>query len=195
MVRQLVFPSIEAFKIASVFINVVVGDRRLLRFLRGKQHNIDEATKQYSDFLKWRRDNNVDRIRNDILYSGKNTPLLFPSGKKILELAPQIVISAKALDRKGQPLAMESYDFSPNKLFKEVTIEEYMLFLTYALEYRALVMEQLSQEAEQRYIEQHPREEDRADGYGVVLLSCFIRDLKGIRNTILRLNHRLHTFS
>jgi hypothetical protein len=90
---------------------------------------------------------------------------------------------------------MESYDFSPNKLFKEVTIEEYMLFLTYALEYRALVMEQLSQEAEQRYIEQHPREEDRADGYGVVLLSCFIRDLKGARDTILPLNHLFHCFS
>jgi len=157
----------------------VVGDRRLLRFLRGKQLNVDEATKQYVDFLKWRKANNLDNIRSEILYGGKNTPLLFPGGKKILELAPQIIISAKALDRKGQPFAMELYDFSPSKLFQEVKLEEYMLFLTYSLEYRALVMEQLSHEAEQKYLSTVPKV-SRTTGYGVILLDFTIRDLKGV---------------
>jgi len=103
---------------------------------------------------------------------------LFPGGKKILELAPQIIISAKALDRKGQPLAMESYDFSPHKLFQEVKLEEYILFLTYSLEYRALVMEQMSHEAEQKYLSTVPSEL-RTTGYGVILLDFTIRDLKG----------------
>eukprot|EP01039_Chlorochromonas_danica_P019596 gene19596-23747_t len=44
----------------------VVGDRRLLRFLRGKQMNIDDATDLYRDFLVWRRKNNVDQIRQEI---------------------------------------------------------------------------------------------------------------------------------
>lgn len=161
------------------FIVTVVGDRRLLRFLRGKQLKLEDAVKQYSDFLKWRIENKVDEIRKEILYGGKNSPFQFPNGEKILNLAPQIIISAKALDKKGQPLAMESYDFSPAKLFKEVTLEEYILFLTYALEYRALVMEQMSHEIEQKYLAQHPDEASRKTGYGVILLDFTIRDLKG----------------
>eukprot|EP01035_Chromulina_nebulosa_P033425 gene33425-44756_t len=158
----------------------VIGDRRLIRFLRGKQLNITEATKQYIDFLKWRKENNVDNIRQEILYGGINSPLLFPFGKKILDLAPQVVISARARDKMGQPMAMEMYSFSPATLFKQVTLKEYMTFLTYALEYRALVMEQLSHEAEQQYLKEHPEIDQRKVGYGVVMLNFTIRDLNGV---------------
>ena len=82
----------------------VVGDRRLMRFLRGKALNIDESTKMISAFLKWRDANNVDDIRQDIVYGGKDTPFKFPFGKTIIDLAPQIIISSHALDRKGRPL-------------------------------------------------------------------------------------------
>lgn len=85
-------------------ISLVVGDRRILRFLRGKQNNVDDAVKLYSDFLRWRDQRNVDDIRNQIIYGGKNTPFKFPKGKEILEKSKQIVISAKAVDYKGQPL-------------------------------------------------------------------------------------------
>jgi hypothetical protein len=81
-----------------------VGDRRLMRFLRAKQHNVQEAAKMLSSFLKWRDENNVDDIRNQILHGGLNSPYKFPNGKKIIDLAPQIIISAKAQDKKGQPL-------------------------------------------------------------------------------------------
>jgi len=140
---------------------------------------VAEATKQYIDFLKWRKANNVDNIRQEILYGGINSPLLFPYGKRILDLAPQIVLSAHARDKLGQPMAMEMYSFSPASLFKQVTLKEYMTFLTYALEYRALVMEQLSHEAEQQYLQTHPEIHQRKDGYGVVLLNFTIRDLNG----------------
>lgn len=62
---------------------------------------------------------------------------------------------------------------------KVVSIDDYLLFLTYALEYRAMVMEQMSHELEQLYIKQFPNEEDRTENYGVVLLDYTIRDLKG----------------
>ena len=58
-------------------------------------------------------------------------------------------------------------------------MDEYLLFLIYCLEYRAMVMEQLSHEQELKYLSEHV-EEDRKDGYGVVLLNCYIRDLKGV---------------
>lgn len=67
-------------------------------------------------------------------------------------------------------------------MFARVTIKDYLLFLVYALEYRALVMEQMSHEKEMKYLEEHPNPEDREDGYGVVLLNFCIRDLQGNHN-------------
>jgi hypothetical protein len=74
---------------------------------------------------------------------------------------------------------MEQYNFSPATLFEQITPEEYLTYLKYSLEYRALVMEQLSHEREQAYLAAHPDPNTREDGYGVVLLNCWIRDLKG----------------
>lgn len=82
----------------------VVGDRRLIRFLRGNALNVDESTKMISAFLKWRDNNHVDDIRQDIVYGGKDTPFKFPFGKTIIDLAPQIILSANSLDKKGRPL-------------------------------------------------------------------------------------------
>lgn len=74
---------------------------------------------------------------------------------------------------------MELYNFSPKEVLKIVSQEQYINFLIYALEYRALVMEQLSHEQEMKYLQQHPDPNDREDGYGVVLMVYIIRDLKG----------------
>ena len=65
-------------------------------------------------------------------------------------------------------------------MFAMVTIKDYLLFLVYALEYRAMVMEQMSHEREQKYLDEHPNPEDREDGYGVILLNFCIRDLNGM---------------
>ena len=53
---------------------VVIGERRLLRFIKGYNGNIEKAAEAYSKFLKWRRENNVDEIRNKIVYGGINHP-------------------------------------------------------------------------------------------------------------------------
>jgi len=74
---------------------------------------------------------------------------------------------------------LEQYSFSPTEMFSRVTINDYLLFLVYALEYRALVMEQMSHEEEVKYLESHPGAADRTDGYGMVLLNFCIRDLNG----------------
>lgn len=82
----------------------MVGDRRLLRFLRGKSLNLDESVKSIKAFLKWRDDNKVDDVRQSIVYGGKDSPFKFPYGQEIIDIAPQIVISANSLDKKGRPL-------------------------------------------------------------------------------------------
>lgn len=41
----------------------VVGDRKLLRFLRGHDFNITKVTEMLQKHLQWRKDNHVDEIR------------------------------------------------------------------------------------------------------------------------------------
>lgn len=87
-----------------ISLSIVIGDRRLLRFLRGKSYRIDDSVKAYRDFLKWRDDNNIDKIRQDIVYGGKDSAFKFPFGELALAVAPQIILSANAQDKKGRLL-------------------------------------------------------------------------------------------
>lgn len=150
-----------------------------MRFLRAKQMKLDAAVPLYEGFLKWREENHVDDIRHDILYNKKWSPYDFPHGRKILDLSPQIIICATATDHQGRPVVLESYDIHPSELFKVVTKEEYLQFLMYCLEYRSLVMEQLSLERDRKYLESVPAGEDPFPGYGEVILNMTIRDLRG----------------
>lgn len=163
----------------------VVGDRRLLRFLHGRSGNIEEACKQYEGFLKWRKVENVDQIRQNIVYGEvpgepMNDPMKWPNGAKLLGLAPQIII-APVKDKNGFPIVTEQYNFSPKRLFQESSLEEYLEFLIYALEFRNLVLEHMSHEADREYVNKFPNVEDRADGWGCILRNCTIRDLGALR--------------
>lgn len=80
-----------------------------MRFLRGKQNDVDQTVKMFSAFLKWRDENRVDDIRNKIIYGGLDTPFKFPKGETIINLAPQIILSAEAMNKKGQPLSKANY--------------------------------------------------------------------------------------
>ena len=125
----------------------VVGDRRIIRFIRAKYGNpngLNESIKLYREFLIWRKENNIDYIRNKIVYEGCNNPLAFPYGPVILDLQPTIVIAPDATDKKGQPIVLELYGRNPALLLEKVSISEYIQFLTYCLEFRAIILEQIS---------------------------------------------------
>ena len=143
----------------------VVGDRRLLRFLRGKKHDAVKAIDMIKKHLVWREKNKVNAIRQQIVFGGLNSPFLFPNGKKILDIQEQIVVTPLALDRKGQPLCFEAFDFDPKKVLKHNNIEDYLVFLIYCLEYRSIVMDQMSDEKEQEYLTNHPNPDEREHGY------------------------------
>ena len=124
--------------------------------------------------------------RDDILFSGRiQSPFDFPGGSKILRLVPQIVIAHNALDRSGNPLAMEMFNFSPSEVLGAVSKEEYSQFMIYLLEYRSLVLEQMSCEAEERLkrspgIEQLIHMDASGITYGVLLSCLIIRDFEGL---------------
>ena len=155
----------------------LVGDRRLIRFLRGRDNDPDLAAGMYINHLKWRMDMNVNEIRNKIAYGGINDPMKFPRGDVIIRAFPQIVIAPYACDYVGQPMVLEQYGFNPKEVLSLVSIDDYVIFLIYSLEYRSMICEQLSEIMEQEYLQKHP---NPADGYGIVLKICCIRDLKGL---------------
>lgn len=157
----------------------LIGDRKLIRFLRGSNGKIELAAEMYSKFLEWYKTNNVAAIRHKILYEGCNHPFQFPLGELIIKLAPQIVIAPNALDNCGQPITLERFGFDPNEVFKFVTLEQYLVFLIYVLEYRSLILEQMSDVLEKKYEAEYPDPSTRFNGYGIILKTCTIRCLKG----------------
>mmetsp|Transcript_18256 Transcript_18256/g.19016 ORF Transcript_18256/g.19016 Transcript_18256/m.19016 type:complete len:329 (+) Transcript_18256:61-1047(+) len=164
----------------------VIGDRKLLRFLRGHNMDIEKAIEMIAKYIQWRKTSNVDAIRYDIVQGGKNHPSKFPNGEKILRLVPQIVIDPNIVDKLGAPICVEQYNFSPATVLDEITIEEYIVFVTYALEFKSLVLEQLSEAKEREQIKEFELliasgvDPSTLPPYGVILHTCVIRDLNGV---------------
>jgi hypothetical protein len=163
----------------------VVGDRRLLRFYNGNERKTTKAIEAYRKFLEWRKTVHADQVRQDILYGNAKSPMKFPAGAKIIKIAPQIVFTANATDRLGQPLVVETFDFSPKDFLDNITIDEYLTFLLYSLEYRAMALEQISDMREKQYLKAHPDPSTRQQRYGKIVYLCNIRDLHGERHNIV----------
>ena len=106
-----------------------MGDRKLIRFLRGHDHNVDKAYEMVSNFFKWRDEHGVDEVRERILRGGLDHPTKFPLGAKIISLIPQIVIAYDACDKFGAPICVDQYNFSPATVMAELSIPEYMTFI------------------------------------------------------------------
>jgi hypothetical protein len=119
---------------------------------------------------------------------GKNHPSKFPNGEKILELVPQIVIDPNCVDKLGAPICVEQYAFSPSTVFDQISLEEYITFVIYSLEYKSLILEQLSEQKEREILKEYqqaltsssPVDPNTLPPYGVILHTCVIRDLNGI---------------
>lgn len=126
----------------------LVGDRRLLRFLYGQSGDVAKAAAEFEQFLKWREENGIDAIRDEILKGGMNNPDKFPNAAKSLEAIPMIAINPHSTDKLGNPLVLEEIKNSPDDVMAKVTKEEYQLFYKYVMEYRVLVLEQLAHNKE-----------------------------------------------
>ena len=165
----------------------VIGDRKILRFLRGHNHNVDKAVAMMTKFLQWRKDAGVNEIRKNIVEGGMDHPFKFPNGEKILGLIPQLIITPYAHDKSGSPICVEQYNFSPAEVLNKISIQEYIVFVMHSLEYRSLVVEQLSEKREKAFLDSlDPNQLEEAQNptssivYGVLLNTCVIRDLGAV---------------
>lgn len=156
----------------------VIGDRKLLRFYRGHNGVMDKVCEMISKFLRWRKENDVDAIRDAIVMGGLNHPKKFPNGQKILELIPQIVVNHEICDKTGAPICVEQYHFSPHHVLQQITLQDYITFITYSLEFKSVMLEQLSEKQEREKLQTLPP--DATEPYGVIMHTCVIRDLSGV---------------
>ena len=131
---------------------------------------MDKVEAKVKAMLQWRRENNIDEIRNDILYGGKDSPSKFPYANIVLKYAYQIVITHDVFDYSHNVVSLETFNFDPKEVMKLITVEQYLRFLAYTLEYKALVLEQLSEEREKKYLEEHNNSPPYdPKGYGVIV--------------------------
>ena len=168
----------------------VVGDRKVLRFLRGHGHNVAMATKMYGNFLRWRKEFKVDAMRDNII-NGMDHPIKFPQGKIILGLIPSIIITHDVFDKTGAPVCVDQYKFKPAEVLSNIPLPDYLIFTTYCLEYRSMVVEQLSEQRERAWLAGLTPAERKAEKdplgplgtrppHGVILGTLVIRDISGV---------------
>lgn len=155
----------------------VVGDRKLIRFLRGHDYNIDKACEMIEKYLDWRIDNNVDAIRHNIVERGMNSVIKFPNADKILSLCKFLVIDESCLSTEGHPIMAEG--ILPFELWDKVTVEEYLQFRLYGLELVSLLLEQMSYKKEQQILDGSIIT-DNDKPYGFLQQIQVLRDVNGI---------------
>lgn len=174
---------ILADELRSVAPNVeVIGDRPLLRFFRGHGRNVETACRFIKDFITWRKNNNVDAIRDDIVNGRLSCPSQFPGGDVIMKYMPGTVYYSGIFDKALRPVTILRSDFTLSSFFEEVGQDLCIRFCIYCMEYLTLIYEQLAEERERAILTSLEKSSDgpQLEPYGVILQACVIRDLEGL---------------
>ena len=90
-------------------------------------------------------------------------------------------MSAGMRDNFGNPIAVETYEYSPREILSGRTIEMYTEYMIYCMEFKMVIIEQLSELAERKYLEgcnYNPPE--LVNGYGVIYQVTILRDMYGM---------------
>ncbi|KAL3666071.1 hypothetical protein V7S43_008862 [Phytophthora oleae] len=126
----------------------LVGDVRLLRFLRGYKMNVSVAATKYREMLALRQKLKLDDIRDDIA-SNNMVPDEFPHFQKIIPHLPFLDTYDIFSAHDGHVFYFEMTGYADlQKLLTDVTEEEWQTFFLYSMEYRAMKLDQLSRQNE-----------------------------------------------
>ncbi|KAF4034441.1 hypothetical protein GN244_ATG13648 [Phytophthora infestans] len=126
----------------------LVGDVRLLRFLRGHKMNVSVAATKYREMLALRQKLKLDDIRDDVVNNNK-IPDEFPHFQKIIPHLPFLDSYDVFSTPDGHVFHFEMTGYADfQKLVTDVTEEEWQTFFLYSMEYRALKLDQLSRQHE-----------------------------------------------
>jgi hypothetical protein len=166
------------------------GDRKWIRFIRGYPGQFEKAVEEARKYLVWRKENNMDAIRDEILSNHLWNPSLFPRGQEVLKHIPQVVVAS--IPRVSDPeetrgenpfdgylLGAESFDFSPSSVMRIISMDEYHHWIKYCYEFKSMILEIHSQRQEERNARME--EEINEEGIiGAISQLSMIRDLGGV---------------
>ncbi|TYZ68315.1 hypothetical protein PybrP1_006756 [[Pythium] brassicae (nom. inval.)] len=139
----------------------LVGDVRLLRFLRGHKMNVSVAATKFREMLAMRQQLHLNEIRTAIVEKNLS-PDEFPYFQKIIPHLPFLQAYDLGGVRNDLVFYFEMTGYADlTSLAEHVSDDEWQTFFLYDLEYRALRLDQLSRAREQ------------------LVQSVFVRDLTG----------------
>ena len=121
----------------------------------------------------------------------------------ILKMMPCLAISHDACDKTGAPICVDQYNFDPSEVLDKIGVANYVIFFIHILEFRSIILEQLSEQRDRAYLASLPDDESRAlaeyippyvdDGsgnlvpvqveaepWGTIVGTLVVRDLSGI---------------
>jgi hypothetical protein len=130
----------------------VIGDRRMLRFIKGHPESLDKAIEMFKNFLLWRKEYEVNVMRENIL-KDMDHPTKFPGADNILRMIPTISIAFNAMDKSGAPICVDQYDFNPTEILANIELDDYIVFATYSLEYKSMILDQMAEKKERAWLE------------------------------------------
>ena len=164
----------------------VVGDRRLLRYLRGNNYDIEVCAEKMGRMLRWRKEAGIDTIRQDIMDRGLTSPLQFPHGATMRDSYPIIMPSRRSLDKKGEPVSVERFAFNADELLKLMTVDEILRFHFYAMELKTIMLERWAQDMDAEREAAMRRGEAEAlpeedESWGALVRMVVIRDFQGFQ--------------
>ena len=158
----------------------VVGDNKLIRFIRGHNHDFKKICEMVEKYLDMRKEKQLDEIYKDIIDNNLDHPTKFPNGKKILELDDKILMmNPKAVDNDGTFVSVEGV-LKP-EMFDVISIEEYIRFRMYCMEYISMLLTSESFKLEKQELAR--RKENNVDHdkpYGQLAKIVCIRDTTGL---------------
>ncbi len=112
----------------------VTGDRKLSRFLKSQNNDVQKAADKISDYLRWRDIHRVDDLRDEILNGNLSSPKDFIEHPLALE-------GIRVLDQFGLPFR---HIIRGNHEIDATDLE-----ITYIVEYKSLILHQLSFDKQQ----------------------------------------------
>lgn len=156
----------------------VVGDRKLIRFIRGHNHKLPKIVEMVEKFLDWRFENGVDDIRRDIA-ENRLVPTAFPGADVVFKNVDIMVASPPSPEDKDflETCTISGEPYMSPSVFNELDVEVYVRFRIYCLEYVAMVLEQVSDAKEKRILAALKKGESKPEGYGYIEKLKVIRDM------------------
>mmetsp|Transcript_43064 Transcript_43064/g.58807 ORF Transcript_43064/g.58807 Transcript_43064/m.58807 type:complete len:429 (-) Transcript_43064:77-1363(-) len=147
-VLSVVKTELEADIAAAPKLEHVVGDRKLIRYMRRTKFDLRKTCTLFREMLAWRQEYGTDEIYEKLSKMETLDASQFPHAEKIQPFYP--ILFTSNLSRDGHPLLIELLGkLDPAALMQAVTLDELLAFHVHCVEAIALILDRKAIEKEE----------------------------------------------